>query len=179
VSSDKAMGRRAAVTACTALAVLLAWTSAAWPCSCARPDPAAGLRESNGAFVGTLRRGPSGPADDGARYEFLVERWLKGGEERTVTVHAPRSGASCGIEVDPGQRTGLLLDRRSGRWESGLCSQVDADELLAAAGVAPTGEGSLTGYRTSTGSPLLPVAFAVGGVGAVAAPVVLRRRRAR
>lgn len=105
-------------------------------CSCAQLDPATGLAEYPAAFVGTLVdvSGQIGAfLDSGADtvYRFEVDEWVKGDLGDFVDVHSPAGGASCGIEVGVGNRTGVFLRVENGQLTSSLCSTIDADVLLA------------------------------------------------
>lgn len=139
----------------TVLAVLLTTggflaigAAPAFACSCRAGVPVEeSLAESDGAFVGvfTGRDDPLGHGDivsSGRRVlnHFQVERSVKGDIGGRVDVTAAASGASCGLELQVGQRTGLLLRRDAGGgWTSGLCSQVEPQALLAFAPAAAPG----------------------------------------
>jgi hypothetical protein len=119
--------------------LLLVDAGPALACSC-RAGVAVGeaLSESDGAFVGvfTGRDDPFAQGDmissgRDVRNHFLVERSVKGGIGQGVDVTAAASGASCGLELEVGQRTGLLLRGGAGGWTSSLCSQVEPQALLA------------------------------------------------
>jgi hypothetical protein len=77
-----------------------------------------------------------------AVYTFRVERELKGHFGERVRVRAPGPEPSCGLSVDIGERTGLILDRdRHDRWRSSLCMEYGARQLERAArgeSTAPT-----------------------------------------
>ena len=126
----------------------------AWGCSCVAPSEA-DLREwyaeSDAAMIGTLvsRRtvdeGSSkwgGDETDG--FTFIVEEDFKDNLGERVEVRSSAYGASCGLEVGRGDRTGLFIDRSGGHWWSGLCNQVGPKQLREAATELPpaTGEGS-------------------------------------
>jgi len=89
------------------------------------------LPDADGAFVGTfVQRKEIG--DQLAIYAFEVERVIKGRFGPTAIVRTSAYGASCGIELLGGPRDGfLLVHATDGIWESGLCSQVAPEELLA------------------------------------------------
>lgn len=122
-------------------------------CSCVMGDPRDDFNDADGAFVGTfLESHPAepNPTSSGADtiYSFLLEEEYKGelGDPGdTVEVHAAFSGASCGIEAQPGEQYGLFLHVREpdGVWASSLCSQVDPQTMREAASPlpAPTSEG--------------------------------------
>lgn len=122
-------------------------------CSCAYGDPRDRFEEADGAFVGTfVESHPVEPnptrSDADAIYTFLLDEEYKGelGDPGdTVEVHAPLSGASCGIEAAPGEQYGIYLyvRQRDGVWASNLCSQVPPGMLREGASPlpAPTSEG--------------------------------------
>lgn len=115
-------------------------------CSCAYGDPRDMFSGADGAMVGTFVEShpveePSS-SDADTVYTFLLEEEHKGelGEPGgTVEVHAPLSGASCGIEATPGERYGLFLHTRDtdGAWTSSLCSQVSPQTMREAASPLP------------------------------------------
>ena len=128
-------------------------------CSCAIGDPRDMFADADGAFVGTFVEShpvedPSSSAADTV-YTFLLDEEHKGelGEPGdTVEVHAPLSGASCGIEATPGEQYGLFLHvRDDGAWASSLCRQVSPETMREAASPLPA--------PTSDG----PVRFVAGG----------------
>ena len=105
-------------------------------CSCAAVDPARELSRFDAAFVGTVLfhrvEHPNKPllsSADPAFWTFSVERAVKGMLPSPLVVRTAASGASCGLELEQGQRVGLLLDRDGTAYLSGLCSQVDPDRL--------------------------------------------------
>jgi len=121
-----------------AFGVLIQGTLPAHGCSCAAPNPYAGLAEADGAFVGTLVEVdrsmlPITNTGQLIDFHFTVEAALKGDIGETVLVKSAADGAACGIEVPVGTRAGLLLYRSDGQWEGNLCATLDADALLSAA----------------------------------------------
>lgn len=114
-------------------------------CSCATFDPRQRLAESDGAFTGSLESREdwrSGSSGDPVQFVFRVEQAVKGdipGE--VIEVYSAASSASCGLGTPVGQRVGVLVDRRDGRWTSSLCNQSDPDALLSAAGPVPEPDG--------------------------------------
>ena len=152
-------------------------------CSCRAGVPVEeSLSESDGAFVGvfTGRDDPLAQADliSSARRvtnHFRVERSVKGDIGDRVDVMAAAGGASCGLELEVGQRTGLLLRRGAGGWTSSLCSQVEPQALLAfaPATAASTGAGAGVDWGLIVLVGLLISAVA----GAVLLEVVHRRAR--
>ena len=130
--------------AVAALAAVSAAVEPASACSCARGDPRAALQRADAAFVGAVterrEKRPEGPfvsSADPVTLVFSVERVMKGDLGRTVEVETVSSGASCGIEVPVGGRTGLFLTRDGSRWTSSLCAQIEPDRLLEAAQPLP------------------------------------------
>jgi hypothetical protein len=117
-----------------ALVAVLAATAAvvpAAPAAAACPHEGAShlhsrLTQADGALVGWLSR------RRGRTLTFRVQVRVKGVRSDRVRVHVPR-GCRTGIRL--GQRSGLLLDRRDGRWDaSGVADPV---ALLKAAGIGP------------------------------------------
>ena len=144
----------------TAAAALAATAAVAHACSCAPPEPRRLLAEADGAFVGRLEERRE-LGNGRALFTFRVERSVKGRLGATVDVETSVSGASCGIETTVGSRIGLFLERRDARWTSSLCWQLDADELLAAAGPLPppTGRGPVTLLVGSRFGPVRTIAL--------------------
>lgn len=143
---------RRATAIASLVAVLIALTARpAAACSCAAVDLREGLLERDGAFVGELIGRGGWPWSSTSTFTFGVERSLKGDFGDVVDVESSSNGASCGLEVEEGQRIGLFLDLQDGAWWSSLCWQVDPDLLIEAAEPlpAPDGQG--------------PVRFLVGG----------------
>jgi len=101
-------------------------------CSCAAVDAKRDLPRADAAFVGTLLFDTDASASNERTYVFAVERVVKGRLGSRVEIRSGADGASCGFEVGEAQRIGLLLDRDGDTWRSGLCSQVPAEELVAA-----------------------------------------------
>lgn len=127
--------------------------SPAKACSCVYGDPRDMFERADGAFVGTfLESHPVDPtptsSDADTVYTFVLDEEHKGelGEPGdTVQVHAPLSGASCGLETQTGEQYGIFLYVREsdGAWESNLCSQVSPQTLREGASPlpAPTSDG--------------------------------------
>jgi hypothetical protein len=121
--------------------------SPAQACSCAYGDPRDMFERADGAFVGTfLESHPVDPtptsSDADTVYTFVLDEEHKGelGEPGdTVEVHAPLSGASCGLETQTGEQYGIFLYVREtdGAWESSLCSQVSPQTLRQGASPLP------------------------------------------
>ena len=150
---------RAVRVACLVGALLLFPLQSAKACSCALGDPRDAFERADGAFVGTFLEShlaeppdPDGEFSSGADtvYSFRLDEEYKGelGDPGDVVeVHAPFSGASCGIEAEPGEAYGLFLEvrERDGAWTSSLCSQVSPRTMREAASPlpSPNGEGPL------------------------------------
>jgi hypothetical protein len=137
------MSARRVVVTIPVVAVLAALAGTVEPahgCSCVVGDPRTALRESDAAFVGTLLERREGRSRSGAHvvtFVFRVDHAVKGELGPRIEVGTPTSGASCGIEVPPGQRVGLFLTRTGSRWSSSLCRQIAPRRLLAAAAPLP------------------------------------------
>lgn len=139
----------AVVMVTSGMAVVGGGAMPAYACSCRAVAVAESLANSDAAFVGVLtgRDDPDGGGpivSSGRRVvnHFTVERAVKGELGPSVAVGAAAGGASCGLEVREGARTGLLLRRSGTEWTSSLCSQVDSAALLALApggGPGPVG----------------------------------------
>lgn len=157
-----------------ATGLVVAGGTPAYACSCRADVPMeASLAENDAAFVGvyTGRDDPEGGGpliSSGRRVvnHFKVERSVKGDIGAEVDVGAAAGGATCGLELAAGDRTGLLLRRDdAGGWTSSLCSQVSADELLAFAPASSESAGPDWGFILFAGVLVLalPLAFVVGG----------------
>lgn len=159
------------------LASGLVTASPADACTCVPPDAGRLLRAADGAFVGTfLERdepvpGPGGVLSSGqpVEYRFRVDRVLKGDIGPRIGVVAAAGGASCGLEVGPGQQVGLVLDRAGDSWHSSLCQTfTDPSELVTAApggGVDPDdrgGNGGVTWPLAVVAGALLASVAAIG-----------------
>ncbi len=108
--------RRSAVVSVLAFLLVVAGAQAAHACSCFIGDPRDALHRSDGAFIGTL----VGRTEvDDQTVDLHVRRGDRGeGHDRHDDRRALRSnGASCGLEVEFGQRIGLLLETdEDGAW---------------------------------------------------------------
>lgn len=131
------------VLAVVAATVLAAAISVVLPvpahgCSCATPsDLNEWVDQSEAVFVGTMVEKLVGGQDQfggqEAIYVFEVETWVKGDLGDVIEVHSAADGAGCGFEFwTPERRTGAAIWEENGRLQGGLCSQVDADALVAA-----------------------------------------------
>jgi hypothetical protein len=145
--------------ACLVAALLLIPIQSARACSCALGDPRDSFARADGAFVGTFLEShlaeppqPGEPHSSAADtiYSFRLDEEYKGelGEPGDIVeVHSAFSGASCGLEVQPGEAYGLFLDmrERDAAWSSSLCSQVSPRTMREAASPlpAPNGEGPI------------------------------------
>ena len=151
--------KRVIRVACLVGALLLFPLQSAKACSCVLGDPRDAFERAEGAFVGTFIEShlaePPDPdggfsSGDDTVYSFRLDEEYKGelGDPGDVVeVHAPFSGASCGIEAQPGEAYGLFLEVREsdGVWTSSLCSQVSPRTMREAASPLPepNGEGPL------------------------------------
>ena len=115
----------------------------------------------------TRETGPLGSIISTGRdviYTFEVAEAVKGDIGQRVDLRSAASGMSCGFEVPAGQAIGILLDRRSGMWRSGLCGQIEPGKLRAAAAPLPAPDGRG------------PTAFIVGGSSGEARLMALDRQ---
>jgi hypothetical protein len=123
------MRRAALIAPLVATAMLVPAAPAA---ACSGGLDATGVRgaieRADGAFVGRLvkRRGNL--------FIYRVEVRIKGRLGRRVRVHTLRG---CRPSTSRDRRTGLLLNRRRGHWQTTAADEYDAGELLRAAGVGP------------------------------------------
>jgi hypothetical protein len=121
--------RPALVALVAALAAAVGATPAAAACS---REGSSGLQRrlaaADGALVGWLTE------RHGSVLTFRVQVRVKGVKHDHVRVHVPRG---CRPAVRRGRRTGLLLDRRHGRWEADAFDVVDPVALLKTAGIGP------------------------------------------
>ncbi len=141
------MARAAALSFVLVATVLAARVEPAAACSCAGIDPRAALARADAAFVGVLvdkrlKSPPLRSTADAAVYTFRVETAIKGRLPARIEVESAESGASCGLEAEPGVPIGLFLDRRGGVWRSSLCLQISPAELRRAARPLPAPAGS-------------------------------------
>ena len=123
-----------------ALLVLVLVAAATWApagraaaCSCAGGNPRDRLQGAGAAFIGRLLE-VEGDSQS-ALYTFAVDEPIKGTFAETLTIAAEGNGAACGFEVEVERPIGVLLHRWRHGWSSGLCSQIEPDELRSA--VAP------------------------------------------
>lgn len=102
-------------------------------CSCAGPfDLQTAIDESEAAFVGTLIEKRASDIEWEAIYVFEVEQWVKGHAGSVIEVRSGHDGAGCGFEFPADERIGAFIHIEGSDLHGGLCSQVDADALLAA-----------------------------------------------
>jgi hypothetical protein len=158
-TKDERTSRRIRLGALIAALVLLP-ISPAKACSCAWGDAREQLANAQAAFIGkmvTVREAttpePGAPISSGREviYTFEVEEDFKVDLGDHVEIHSAADGASCGLEVSPGQSEGFFLREHKGVWWSSLCQQVPPDELRAAAAPLPAPDG------------VNPVRFLAGG----------------
>lgn len=154
------------------VAGLLLQARPASACSCDPYGPE-DLARAGAAFVGeTVSRrvvNPDAFADDGAVWTFRVEAVVKGDLPAVVEAASPVDGAACGLELRPGERTGLLLFGKSGEWRSNLCAQVPPEVLAAGGPGRPPGRPPSSGREPASpggGAGLPTAALAAGAAGA-------------
>ena len=109
----------------------------AFGCSCAGDtDPREDLDNADAAIFGeVLERRQAG---DRATFRIRVIERFKGELGDEVVLTSSAYGSSCGLEVEPGEQTGLLLYRDpAGGWTSGLCSTRTREHLRAGQNPGP------------------------------------------
>ena len=153
--------RRTIRVVAVALALALLPLTPAQACSCAWSDPRETLSKADGAFIGEFvfsreatTPTPGGGISSGREviYTFNVDEDFKVDLGDTVEIHSAADGAACGLEATPGSTYGLFIYLNDEQeWTSGLCSQIDPDELRAAAAPLPEPDG------------VNPVRFLAGG----------------
>jgi hypothetical protein len=165
----------AVVAVAAVVASVLAASPVAHGCSCATDEPAAILADAGTVVVGVVEQVDVRSMEH-AVTTLRIERVVNGtvGGNDTIDVHSHAQGSACGLEVSPGQRTALVLERSGRGWESSLCQRLAPGAVLAAAEIA-----AATPVRRDDGgsswrlpAALATLALAVG----VAAAVVWRRR---
>lgn len=115
--------------AASVLAAALVLVADAAACTCRPPDLRRDLPTADGAVVGSVLEKRVGASQ--TTFLLRVEQVYKGDISNRVEVVTATGAAACGLELDVGERVGLLLERVSGEWRSGLCSQVDPADFLA------------------------------------------------
>lgn len=117
-----------------AVAFMPVFASPARACSCATPtDIEEWVDGSEAVFVGSLIEKQGGRFAEEATYVFKVEEWIKGDLGDVIEVQSASNGAACGFEFwSSDQRIGAAIYEDNGELHGGLCSQIDADVLLAA-----------------------------------------------
>ena len=150
-------------------APLVVGVDTAAACSCAREDPRTKLAQADAAFVGVLLERRQDPADPEQRaiLVFRVEETVKGRLGQRVGVRTAAYGAACGIEVEVGQRTGVILGREPDGWHGNLCGMIRPAALREAAKPLPPPDGHG------------PAAVVVGGTFAPAIRLMALDRRFR
>jgi hypothetical protein len=133
---------RLLVALLAALAALLTGAASAAACSCVGGDPRDRLSEARAALVGTVTEERGDPV--GVRtYRLSVDETVKGELPEVIEISTD-GRSSCGIDLDVGQRVGILLRRASGPYEVGLCDLMEPSDLEAAARPYPAGAGAGT-----------------------------------
>lgn len=150
-------------------------------CSCVQPDAAEFLNNSEFVFVGSLVADPTagGAANNLSQvpYTFSVDAVYKGDlRDPAVQVWSATNGAACGFELAVGEPVGIAAAFFDGRLSGGLCSVVDAEQLVAVAeqrGISPTipdrtapvVTGPADGTETAWGFAIGAVVVALAGAG--------------
>ena len=132
------------------------------------------LLQSDGAFVGRFI-GRDDVFPQGVLNHFQVERAVKGDIGERVRVEAAASGASCGLELEVGERTGLLLRHGPNGWRSSLCSQTDPGALSQFVPDEPDRE--IQGTGGGVARPFVVIGLALVGISTVIAVRRALRRR--
>ena len=121
----------------------LALPSYAEACSCVGPTDedsvdeyyAERIAESDAAIVAKVKKitpddNKPSLADDEDIYTVRITRTFKGLEsKRKIKIHTAREGATCGLELGVGDRSGLLLYRQGNEWNGNLCGQAAPKSL--------------------------------------------------
>ena len=129
---------RAGAALVVAAGMLVGVAGTAQACSCAAGDPRDRLADAPAAFVGELL------LRDGDDLVFAVTTPVKGDLGAEIRIRSPEDtgGGACGLETPPGRRVGLLLYQgEDGALSANLCTTIDPDELLRAAGPLPEPDG--------------------------------------
>lgn len=134
----------------TVLTALLVGASTAGACSCVGGDPRDQLSGARAAFVGTVT-GERRTSALRRTYRLTVEKTFKGALPASVEVFSD-GGSSCGIDLEVGQRVGLLLRSAAGPYEVGLCDLIEPEDLEAATRPYPRGAGRGTAKLLASGS---------------------------
>ena len=144
----------------------LAIPSYAEACSCVGPPAdkdernayyAERIADSDAAIVAKvlrIRRDEGKPsfADDEDIYTLRIRRTFKGLEsKRKVKIHTARDGATCGLELGVGAKSGLLLYREKNKWHGNLCGQAAPKSLRRGAKLLEESGGKFTGAKTGDG----------------------------
>lgn len=94
------------------------------------------MKKGDAAFVGTMimTRGSGRGGFQDVAMTFLVEWVVKGPIGRKVDVFTGRGGGDCGLgdQISAGERVGLVLSNRDGRWVAYIGDLHEATALLAA-----------------------------------------------
>ena len=133
---------RLLLTLLVASAALLVSAATAGACSCVGGDPRDRLSQARAAFVGTVTE--ASVTGEGRRtFRMTVERTFKGRLPERIAVSSD-GRSSCGIDLDVGQRVGLLLRQTETPYEVGSCDLIEPEELEAATRPYPSGSGAGT-----------------------------------
>jgi hypothetical protein len=151
----------------------LAIPSLAEACSCAGPrnykdvEPyyAEAIGRSDAAIVGVVKDvrlvddspdDAQGGGDEQHVFTFRVRNNYKGPglapRGGTIEIWTSAYGASCGLELEVGERTGLLIDKRRGKLTSLLCWQAKPGWIKRGAAAVETKAFSDQAWRRTRGA---------------------------
>lgn len=171
-----------------ALTLIVLVPSTSYACSCAAASVAAYARDSDLVVRGevTDRDETFSPFSEGdVTYEVAVDAVYVGQSAERIEVRSAGSGASCGLEVEPGREYVLFLDAQDGGWSGSLCGGTgEASPAYVGKVERVLGAASRDPERAAPEPDGWPAPYVVGGAalggGAVAAAgavLLLRRRR--
>lgn len=155
---------RLVIGAILAGAVIAAWPTCAYACSCRPPGtPAEELGQSDAVFRGTVVsvKAPTGPvasSADSTTVTFSVSTVWKGQITQTRTITTPGSSASCGVSFEQGKEYVVYGRANEGALTTNLCSRTrtieEASEDIAAfgAGQPPSANAQTPGQLPATGA---------------------------
>ncbi len=129
-----------AILVVLSFAAVFAPAAPAKACSCMPPDAIRTLDEVPAAFVGTVVdirpiKHPSEWLD--VLVVFEVDEWVKGDLGDVVEMASSAYGASCGFELELGQRSGVFVREIQTPLQGGLCDRIDGDALRSASSGLP------------------------------------------
>jgi hypothetical protein len=190
------LGRALLVVVLVGLGVAAGPADPAAACSCKVASTADHYASADVVFTGRLLERtvdePITSSIDPARHVFAVDRAWKGDVPERATVLSAVSGASCGLELRGTGPFVVFAREKDAHLESGLCTgtaelrpalAAELDALAPAPAKDPPAALSPAAAPTTvdTDDPLPAAGLLAGAAGlvvlALAAPVVLRRRR--